>query len=339
MQILENVDISKMTTLKIGGKVKYFVYVKNLPDLKEVYVRLLSFGLPVVVLGGGSNTVFPDGVLDISVLKISILGFEIIKEDHDGAIIAVGAGENWDSLVEKTVGFGLSGLEPLSAIPGSVGGTPVQNVGAYGQEVKNLIEKVLVFDVSSGEIISISNEECKFTYRDSMFKHEGKNKYIICSVFFLLSKKPPVMPNYPGVKKYFEEMGKISPTLKEIRRAIISIRKEKLPDPSEIPSAGSFFKNPIVSEDILKKLKIKFPEIVSFPAVEGKVKLSAGWLIDRCELKGLKINGGISVYEKNALVLINSGNATYADISSARDFVIEKVRQKFGIILEAEPVF
>jgi len=365
MEIQENVDIKKYSTFKIGGQFRYFAVIKSIEDITEAFNFIDKNNLKFFILGGGSNIVFSDGIIDVVALKMEIKGFDIIKETNEYIDIKIGAGEIWDEIVEKTVSMNLSGLEALSAIPGTVGSTPVQNVGAYGAEVKDTILEVEVFDIKSSLISTISNKDCKFGYRDSIFKNEAKGKYIITSVVYRLNKVVilpevlfvkssdeggrgarlsqkelpasfyPVL-SYPGVKKYFEGKKIDNLTLKQIREAIIEIRKSKLPDSEEIPNVGSFFKNPIVSVDIAEKIQKEFPNAKFFPVDDKLTKIPAGWLIENSELKG-KSFGNISVYNKNALVLINNGEATGKDVSNAKNQIIKIVEDKFGITLEQEP--
>jgi len=338
MEIRENVDIKKYSTFKIGGQFRYFATIKSIEDIVEVFGFISKNNLKFFILGGGSNIVFSDGIIDIVALKMEIKGFDIVKETNEYIDIKIGAGEIWDEIVEKTVFMNLSGLEALSAIPGTVGSTPVQNVGAYGAEVKDTILEVEVFDIKSGLISTLSNKDCKFGYRDSVFKNEAKGKYIITAVIYRLNKTivSSKVLSYPGVKKYFEENKIDNPTLKQVREAIIEIRKGKLPNPGEIPNVGSFFKNPIVSSAIADRIKKEFPDAKFFPVDDKSTKIPAGWLIENAELKG-KSFGNISVYDKNALVLINNGEATDKDVLDAKNQIIKIVGDKFGITLEQEP--
>lgn len=340
LKIEENVDVKKYTTLKIGGQFRYFVEINNIEDIRElskIHQEDEKYkDIPFFILGGGSNIVFSDGVLDMIALKIEIKGFEIINEDDDFVEIKIGAGENWDEIVEKTVGLNFSGLEALSAIPGTVGATPVQNVGAYGTEVKDTIIEVEVFDFKDEKIKVISNSDCNFKYRDSIFKGEEKGRYLITGVIYRLSKKEPKVPEYGDTLNYFQERGINKPNLREIREAIIEIRDKKLPNPKEIPNVGSFFKNPIVENNIANKIKEKYPNAKLFPVDEHLTKIPAGWLIENAGLKG-KSFGNIAVYEKNALVLINKNQATREDLMKAKNEIIRIVLEKFGVILEQEP--
>jgi len=340
LKIQEYVDIKQYSTLHVGGQFRFFVIVNSTEDLSLIYAIAQTDGIykniPIFALGGGSNIVFSSGILNVIALKIEIKSFEIINETNEYTDIKIGAGEIWDKMVEKTVNMDLSGFEFLSAIPGTVGAGPVQNIGAYGVEVKDTLLEVEVFDIKNNKIKNILNKDCKFGYRDSIFKGEAKGKYVITSATYRLSKFKPRLPDYPGVKKYFIENNINIPTLKQIRDAIINIRIEKLPNTKEIPNVGSFFKNPIVSKDIANKIKEAYFDIKFFPIDNNFTKIPAGFLIENAGLKG-KSFGNVSVYNKNALVLINNGNATSEDILKARNEIIKIVKQKFGITLEQEP--
>ncbi len=339
MKIEEHVDIREHCTFRIGGQFRYFTELTDVKELPELYKFAKDKNLPVYILGGGSNIVFPDGLFNYVVAKVEFCGFEIIEEADEYADLKVGAGESWDYVVEYSVAVGLSGIEAMSAIPGTVGGTPVQNVGAYGQEIKDTLLSVEVYDVSEGIIKTLTNALCKFSYRNSIFKGEARGKYVITAVTLrLLKNKSPTIPNYPGVKKYFLENNVNSPTLLQIRLAIIDIRKNKLPDPKVIPSVGSFFKNTIVSKTFADDLKNKYPSMVVFPVNEKETKVPSGFLIEQAGLKG-KSFGTISSYTGNAMVLVNNGGATRSDVEETRDEIKKIIFEKFGITLETEPEF
>ena len=349
MKIQEYVDIKNYSTLQIGGKFRYFTIVDNEKEFGVVYNFAKQNNVPVFIFGGGSNVVFSDGVINVLALKIEIKGFEIVNQTKKYVDIKVGGGEVWDKIVEKTVEMNLQGLEGLSAIPGTVGATPVQNVGAYGSEVKDTIIEVEVFDTKDQIIKKFSNDDCKFGYRDSIFKNEAKGRYIIISVKYRLRKivsRENISSSlaYPGVMEYFSAQGgsasggdKIeNPTLKQLREAIIEIRKGKLPNPSETPNVRSFFKNPIVENSVVEKIKIDFPKLKFFPIDEKFTKIPAGWLIENAGLRG-KSFGNISIYDKNALVLVNNSRASKEDLLKAKDEIIKIIKEKFGITLEQEP--
>ncbi len=338
LEIRENVEIKDYSTLKVGGQFRYFIELTDKNMLRDVYTFAQEKNLPVFVLGGGSNLVFPDGVLERVVLKINLLGFEVIDETTSITSIKIAAGENWDSVVERTVAMDLSGIEAMSAIPGTTGATPVQNVGAYGQEIKDTLTEVEVFDTKDMSFKVLSNADCKFRYRDSIFKSDAKGRYIVTSVTLALSKEKPSLPNYPGVKKYFSEKNIDDPTLLQIREAIIDIRKNKLPDPKVIPSVGSFFKNTIVLQTVANSLKDEYPNMTVFPVNDKETKVPSGFLIETAGLKG-KSFGTISSYTHNAMVLVNNGGATRSDVEQVRDEIIKVISDKFGITLETEPEF
>lgn len=337
IEVQEYVDIKGHTTFRVGGKFRYFIEVSIPEELTEVYNFAKEKNLPIHILGGGSNMVFPDGIFECVVVKIEFCNFELVNETDEYADLKIGAGENWDYVVGSAVAVGLSGIEAMSAIPGTTGATPVQNVGAYGQEVKDTLLSVDVFDTKDNNLKILSNAECNFSYRNSIFKGEAKGRYVITAVTLRLSKLAPSIPNYPGVKKYFLEKNINSPTLLQIREAIIDIRKNKLPDPNEISNAGSFFKNPMVSKAIASDIKKKYPNITLFPSGD-LVKVPAGFLIETAGLKG-KDFGSISIYKNNALVLVNNGSATRGDVTKVKDEIIKIVYEKFGITLEPEPEF
>lgn len=352
MTIQEHVNIKDYSTLKVGGQFRYFAVIFSIEELSSVCAIAQTDekykNLPIFILGGGSNIVFRDGVLEVLALKIEIKGFEIVparphessgaggSEEQDYVDIKVGAGEIWDEIVSRTVGMGLSGLESLSLIPGTVGASPIQNIGAYGSEVKDTILEVEVYEIETGEIFNISNGGCKFSYRDSIFKGEARGKYIITGVTYRLSKYMPKLPDYPGIKSYFIDNNINTPTLAQIREAIISIRQSKLPNPKVIPNVGSFFKNPIVLKVVAHNIKEEYPDAKFFPVDDTHTKVPAGWLIENAGLKGTSF-GKVSVYGQNALVLVNTLDATYEDIIKARDEIVRVVKDKFGIELEQEP--
>lgn len=325
-----------LCTFRTGGQIRYFGEIRKKEDIKDALDFSETAKLPLIAIGEGSNLIFGDGLLNVIVLKINIKGIETTGEGTDSLDITAGAGVNWDSLVEYTIMAGLSGLEALSAIPGSVGASPVQNIGAYGCEAADTIVSVEVFDRTDGMFKIIPCAECRFGYRDSIFKKEGKGRYIITSVTFRLSKYPPPIPQYPDIIDFFRVKGQSAPSLGEIREAITTIRWSKLPDPATLPNAGSFFKNPVVDAETGRRIKMEYPDARVFPLDESRVKIAAGWLIEKAGYKGLSF-GKISVYDKNALILVNNGGANHADLTAARGSISESVMEKFGIILEQEP--
>lgn len=338
VEIQEDISIKPYTTFKMGGVVRYFAHIKSLSDLREYISFSEEKKLPLLIFGGGSNVIFPDtGVLSVCLAHIQIDGISEVRNDGEHIYLKVGAGVIWDDAVLYAVSCGLSGIEAMSAIPGTAGATPIQNVGAYGQEIKDTLESVEVYNLETREVKVLSNQDCAFAYRDSIFKHEAKNKYIIISITLKLSKKPPSLPRYPGISEYFEKKGISKPTLSDIRNAIIDIRWMKLPRPEDVPSCGSFFKNPIIPKDHAENLKEKYPSMVCYGVDENSCKVGAGWLIDTVGLKG-KSFGNLSLYKNNALVIVNNGQATKKELIELISYIQGLVKETFDILIEPEPI-
>ena len=340
-EILENVPLAPLTTFQMNGTARYFAKATKPSDTPFLCDKAKELCLPLYILGGGSNTIFADSLINKLVIQIAIESFEILEEDSEKVLIKAGAGNNWDEVVKKSVEMGLFGIEAMSAVPGTVGGAPVQNMGAYGQEIKDILVYVEAYDVllegsPQVKVVKLENKDCNFSYRNSIFK-QNFGRYIITAVVLELSKKIKGGSNYPSLKKYFEEKGIEPKSSEDIRNAVIKIRKAKLPDPKEIPNAGSFFKNPIVSKESFLELKNKFSDIPSFANNED-YKIPAGWLIDQCGLKGFK-KENFGLYEKNALICVHNGKGTMKELQEFVKLIQEKVSEKFGLNLEVEPVF
>jgi UDP-N-acetylmuramate dehydrogenase len=286
------------------------------------------------VLGGGSNVILPP-VLSGATLLMNIGGQSITHEDESNTYLSVGAGVNWHELVQWTLTHNLPGLENLALIPGTVGATPIQNIGAYGVEVAQYIESVTAFDTQSNTFVTLSNKDCQFAYRDSHFK-QSPNRYIVTEVLFKLPKAWESRVHYADLAKFFTDQSKTIPSPQAIFDAVCQIRTQKLPDPKVIGNAGSFFQNPIVSSEQFNTLAQQFPNIVSYPDAAGKRKLAAGWLIDQCGFKGKRL-AEAGVYEKQALVIVNHGNATAADILNLAKQIQEAVQNQYGVKLDIEP--
>lgn len=338
MKIEEHIQLRDLTTFRLNATARYFARVQNINEIEKAFDFAKSKNINVFILGGGSNILLDDSKeIEMLFLKVEISRFEIVNETDNYTDICIGSGENWDKVVEKTVDMKLSGIEAMSAIPGTIGATPIQNVGAYGQEIKDTLLEVKVFDIESKEERKLTNEECEFSYRDSIFKHRAKDKYVILDVTLRLRKNIPKMPDYPGVKKYFDGIGITNPTIQEIRQAIIAIRGVKLPDPKVIASVGSFFKNPIIRASLLREIKNSYPDIPSFEMGGGMHKVPTGWLIDTLGWKG-KDFGNLKLYEQNALVIVNKGSATFSELQSVVYEIKKAVLGQFGIELEQEPI-
>ncbi len=334
MNIEQNVPLAQLTTFRVGGVARYFVSVKSVPELTEAVSFAKEEGLPFFVLGGGSNTLVPDFGFPGLVIKNEIRGIKM-KEEDGAFILEVGAGENWDDFVNFTVSQGLYGLENLSYIPGNVGGAPVQNIGAYGAEVKDTIEGVEVFDPEKMEFRTLSNEACGFSYRDSIFKHKKGSRLVITKVIFKLSKQGRVNIGYKDLKERFKDRYSSDVALSEVREAVVDIRKNKLPDWKVVSTAGSFFKNPIITKSHFEKLKKMYPEITGFS--EGnKVKVPLAWILDKvCDLKGME-EGNVGLFPKQPLAVVNLGDATFDEIKQFTDKIAALIKEKTEIEVEWE---
>ena len=334
---LKNVPLSTICTFRLGGIAQEVVVLENETDVAEFFGTLPA-DKKWFVLGGGSNVVFSDGDCDTLIIQYTSNKIEILKEETgvDEVHILSDAGVVWDTFVDFAVQHNLSGVEALSAIPGLVGATPIQNVGAYGAEINNVLLSLRAYDSVDKKFITLSNEECQFGYRDSMFKHEGKGRYLITQITFALSKEKPDVPRYQGVAEYFAEHEISRPTLLDIRNAITAIRAKKLPDPKQIASVGSFFKNPIVQKEKGDELKKDFPTLAVFPIDETHTKIGAGSLIDTLGWKGKRI-GNFSFYTGNAMVVVHEGGGNRAELVELIKNLNQELHTKYGIELESEP--
>jgi len=335
--IRENIPLSQETALRVGGVSRYVADVTTVDELQKILEFARLTDLPLRILGSGTNVVVSEEYFSGVTIRMCILGIKIIQEDPESITICVGGGESWDAFVAYTVDHNWSGIEALSSIPGTVGASPVQNIGAYGAEVSDVITEIYYVDKETEESLSLVKKECLFAYRDSIFKQSLRGKTIITHVLFKLSKLAPMVPKYQGVSDALEKKGISTPTVSNIRNVIIDIRSKKLPDPKTIPNVGSFFKNPIIEKIQYDDLLQTYSDMPSFVISEKLVKIPAGWLIENCGFKGLR-QGNVGMYKHNALVLINHGNITSKEIFTFRDEIIASVQEKFGIILEQEPV-
>ena len=337
MIIEENIQAKNLSTFKVGGTIRYFCGVSDLKDLEEAIAFAERKKVPVVVIGIGSNTLWKD--TDHEILVIKFVSKEIKKEseDEDSVVLSVDAGLDWDNLVEYAVKEKYYGIESMSGIPGTVGASPVQNIGAYGREIKDVLVSVKVYDLNEKKVKILSNSDCGFSYRNSIFKGKGKGKFIILSITIKLFKKPQIGKLYESLQKFLNDKKIINPSLSDIRSAVLEIRSSKLPDFSKMPNCGSFFENPIVDINFAEDLKKKYPDLKTFKTEnEKQVKIPAGWLIEKAGFKGKEI-GKISVYGNNALVLINNGGADFNDLESAKNQITDKIKEMFGLELEMEP--
>ena len=345
MLLQENVPLSPLTTLKVGGAARFFTEAKSVADVGEAVSFAKSRNLPLFVLGGGSNLVIADSGWPGLVLKIGLPGIEERTEDGK-ALFEVGAGEEWDKFVARAVTSNCAGVECLSGIPGSVGGTPVQNVGAYGQEVAETITSVLAFDLRDGQVRELCAEACGFTYRTSIFNTTARGRYIILRVTYALTPGGAPRIQYADLKKHFAGW-EVTPTLTDTREAVRRIRASKAmlitPGDEDCRSAGSFFKNPVLRPEqyakVNKRAAAKGLEIPSYPALESQRKVSAAWLVERSGFSKGYSSGRVGISRKHALAIVNRGEATAAEVVAIKEHIQQRVEEIWGIVLEAEPVF
>lgn len=333
MQTQHNIPLSTLTTMRLGGPAQTIVTVTTADELAETIAKL--DGAPFFVLGGGSNVIAHDEGFETIILN-RILGFDVLSDDFQQTTVRIGAGENWDTVVERLVAMGLSGCEAMSAIPGTAGATPVQNVGAYGQEIADTLIELEAYDTKTDSFVTLSKADCQFTYRNSIFKDPSTRHHIITSIVLRLSSTPMRPPFYASLQKYLDENSITDYSPQAIRDAVTAIRAVKLPDPKQIANTGSFFKNPIVDSITANQILKLWPELPHFPARDGMVKLAAGWLIEQAGLKGYKAHG-FKTYENNALVVVNESATTFADLQLFKNEIIDQVLDKFGVTLEQEP--
>lgn len=330
--IEENYPLRSLNTFGLPASARFFAEATTPEDIKSVISVFSDHELPKLIMGGGSNLLFTGDFKGI-VFYPSIKGREIIKMNESNVWIKAYAGENWDQFVAYCVGRNWGGLENLSLIPGNVGACPVQNIGAYGVEVKDTIESVEALDMATGEIRIFPNAECKFGYRDSIFKNEAADRYLVLSVTFCLDVNPSVNMAYKDVLEELKQYSKVD--IATVRQAIVNIRNRKLPDPSELGNAGSFFKNPVIPIDLFKKIRNQYPEAPMYPVSEEYVKIPAAWLIQTAGWKG-KREGNTGTHPNQPLVIVNYGNATGTEIVDFAKKIQESVIQQFSITLEME---
>ena len=332
LQIQENVSLKNFNTFGIDVSAKYFVEISREDDLVELFMDPQWADTRRLVMGGGSNMLFKNN-FDGLVIRINIRGIEH-RINHEEVFVEAGAGEVWNDLVNYCVDREYAGIENLSLIPGSVGASPIQNIGAYGVELKDVFKSCRAFEIATGEFKTFTNEDCRFGYRESIFKGELKDQYIIVSVKLHLSLIPNMNLKYGAIEQELANRNISSPTIKDVSRVVSHIRVSKLPDPSTIGNAGSFFKNPVISKEEFAAVQSKFPEVVNYPAGNA-VKLAAGWLIEQCGWKG-KVVGHTGTWKNQALVLVNHGGATGEEVYSLSSQIIDSVYRKFGVLLERE---
>jgi UDP-N-acetylmuramate dehydrogenase len=335
--IQQNISLKPYNTFGLDATTKFFAEVNSVEELRTILQNPDYLLVEKLFLGGGSNILLTKDFAGL-VVKINIKGIQKIDEDNTNILIQAGAGEVWHDLVMYCVDNQYAGMENLSLIPGTVGAAPMQNIGAYGVEIKDIFEELQALNLETLAIETFKLTDCHFGYRESVFKHEFKGKYVITSVTFKLSKEPVFKISYGDIQKTLEEMGIKDLNIKAISEAVIHIRKSKLPDPAEIGNSGSFFKNPEIPKTQYNTLKEKFENIPSYPINESTVKVPAGWLIEQAGWKGFR-DGRIGVHARQALVLVNYGGGTGEQIRALSEKIQASVQEKFGISLSAEVNF
>jgi UDP-N-acetylmuramate dehydrogenase len=333
LQIQQNVSLKNFNTFGVEASAKYFVEINHEDELVELFMDPQWKQMELLVMGGGSNMLLIND-FDGLVVHMNIRGFEH-RINHNEVYVEAGGGEVWNDLVNFCVAREYAGLENLSLIPGSVGASPIQNIGAYGVELQDVFESCKAFEIATGTFKTFTKADCNFGYRESIFKSEVKGQYIIVSVKFHLSLIPNLNLRYGAIEQELTARGITSPTIKDVSQVVSHIRVSKLPDPSTIGNAGSFFKNPVIAQTEFAPIHAKFPEIVNYPAGDGYVKLAAGWLIEQCGWKG-KVVGNTGTWKNQALVLVNHGGATGQEIFNFSSQIIDSVYTKFGVTLQRE---
>jgi UDP-N-acetylmuramate dehydrogenase len=333
LQIQQNVSLKNFNTFGVEAKATFFAEINNPDELVELFMDPKWQQTSRLVIGGGSNLLLITD-FDGLVIRMNIRGIEH-RINHNEVFVEAGAGEVWNDLVNFCVQRGYAGLENLSLIPGSVGASPIQNIGAYGVELKDVFHSCRAFEIATGKFKTFSKADCGFGYRESVFKNELKGQYIIVSVKFDLSLIPNVNLRYGAIEQELTNRGITTPTIKDVSTVVSHIRVAKLPDPSTIGNAGSFFKNPVITVAEFEPVKNKFPEVVNYPAGDGFIKLAAGWLIEQCGWKG-KVVGNTGTWKNQALVLVNHGGATGQEVYNFSSQIIDSVYTKFGVSLQRE---
>ncbi|MBS3915361.1 MAG: UDP-N-acetylmuramate dehydrogenase [Bacteroidetes bacterium] len=332
--IEKNISLKSSNTFGFDIQADLYAEIRDINTLLSIWKTNLLVQSSPLILGGGSNILFTDNYHGL-VLRNSLLGKSVIQDAGDAVIVELAGGENWHQSVLWAIEQGFGGIENLSLIPGSVGAAPIQNIGAYGVELEQVFHQLHAFDFWEGKMVVLHHSECRFGYRDSLFKREGKGRYFITSVELKLHRNHVPNLSYGDIPKTLETMGIQNPGISDVSRAVIQIRQSKLPDPAVIGNCGSFFKNPVVPVSKYEELKVSYPEIRSFPVNTEVVKIPAAWLIESCNWKGFR-RGDAGVHEKQALVLVNYGNAKGNEIRSLAFEIQESVNQRFGIELEME---
>jgi len=334
LQVQAQVSLKPFNSFGIDVRARLFAEARNDADVREALAYAAGQQLPLLVIGGGSNLLLTQDI-DALVLRMASQGIRVLHDDGVHVVVEAEAGEAWHPFVLWTLAQGFSGLENLSLIPGTVGAAPMQNIGAYGVEIKDVFSGLTALDRQTGELRDFSLAECDFAYRDSLFKHEV-GRWLILRVRFALSRAVHLKLEYGPVQQRLTEQGITQATPSDVSRAICSIRSEKLPDPAVLGNAGSFFKNPLVSQALAAELQLQYPDLVAYPQADGQMKLAAGWLIDKAGWKGFR-DGDAGVHRLQALVLVNYGAATGQEIAGLALRIQQDIEKRFKVVLEMEP--
>ena len=334
LQVLAQVSLKPFNSFGIDVRAQLFAEARSDSDVREALAYAAAQAVPLLVIGGGSNLLLTQDI-QAMVLRMATQGIRVLHDDGQRVVVEAQAGEAWHPFVLWTLEQGFCGLENLSLIPGTVGAAPMQNIGAYGVEIKDVFAGLTALDRHTGELRDFSLEECNFAYRDSLFKHET-GRWLILRVRFALSRVSHLKLDYGPVQQRLAGQGIIEATPSDVSRAICSIRREKLPDPAELGNAGSFFKNPLVSQVLAAELQALYPDLVAYPQADGQMKLAAGWLIEKAGWKGFR-DGDAGVHKLQALVLVNYGDATGLDIANLALRIQQDIAERFKVDLEMEP--
>lgn len=333
-EIRQDVDLKPLNTFGISARARYYTELHSVAEFAELQQTEIYKNEPLLIIGGGSNLLFTKNFEGL-VIRNCLKGTSIVEDNEHSVLLKVAAGEVWHEFVMWSIEQGYAGLENLSLIPGCVGASPMQNIGAYGVEIKEVFEKLEALSMRDGVLQSFDKSACEFGYRESVFKRKYKNQFIITAVYFRLKKNATVNTSYGAITTQLQEMGVTQPSIKDVSEAVMAIRRSKLPDPKITGNAGSFFKNPEVSAELYNMVHARFPDVVAYPLADGRFKLAAGWLIEQAGLKGFEIDGA-AVHLKQALVLINKGGASGDAVLRLSEEVIKRVKEKYGVELERE---
>ncbi len=334
MPLQHNASLQPFNTFGIAATADRLGRFHTVDELRALLALPEVQGAPLLILGGGSNVLFTHDFHG-TVLLNAIPGIAVVRENDDHVWVKAGAGVTWHTFVLHCVEHGWGGVENLSLIPGKVGAAPMQNIGAYGVEIKDTFDTLEALRIADGEVVTFDKDACAFGYRESFFKRAGRDRYVILNVTFRLNRKAVLNTSYGNIQQELERMGITQPTLRDVSDAVIAIRRSKLPDPAVLGNAGSFFKNPVVPQELVDRIRAEHPDLVSYPAGPGLAKLAAGWLIERAGLKGYDL-GTHGVHDRQALVLVNRGGATGGAVYDLSEHVLRTVKEKFGVELERE---